>query len=254
MTSATHVLHTDTVAALRKEEASGSVASTLALAIVESISGRSGYDAYAKTNSGLLAPHMSTLTVVSRTYVDQTKRFKVLVADEASEQVDRVPFVFSRGPAVLSWLLDDEYLSGNLHRRHATSGHAQVYIASSARDDMYGGESLGVLAQHMRDGPVPFVVTEIFAGAEGGAALPFDDAWAAHGGQLVLSRRIARADAPSCAPHFRVLEGRATEHLTIHRFPSWADVENCAGSAVLRDACEQFEGRARALAFATAEP
>ena len=172
-----------------------------------------------------------------------------------------MPFVFCKGSAVLSWLLCDDYLGspgspGNLQRRHATSGHANVYVASSSSDDLYGGASLDELAQQMRDGPVAFVVTEIFssAGAGDDAAGPFDAAWAAHGGQLVLSRKLARGDAPSSAPSFRVLEGRATERLTIHRFPSWSDVEACAASAALRTAHERFSGRARATAFATAEP
>ena len=121
------------------------------VAPVEAIVDRSMYDEYAAANSAMLAPHASSLTVVSRAYASELRHFATLFCSPARadgsanrspmwiEPVDRMPFVLCMGPGLLQWLggreYDDGQGGGNLPRRRAASGHANVYVLTDPTPD-----------------------------------------------------------------------------------------------------------------------
>ena len=143
----TRVWDAQAAATLRAQAAPAS----MLVAPVEAIVDRRAYDAYASANTAMLAPHASSLTVVSRAYASELPHFATLFCSPAPtdgsanrsplwiEPVDRMPFVLCRGPGLLEWLggraYDDGRGSGNLPRRHAASGHANVYVLTDPTPD-----------------------------------------------------------------------------------------------------------------------
>merc|ERR1712205_127960 len=110
---------------------------------VEGIHDRATYDTYAKTNGDIFKPWMSEFAVLARAYTNDMARFQVLHrlpmehdADSAMGCVDRMPVLACRGKGILNWLLSDEYLgtSGNLHTRHASAFHGQLYVLVGDKD------------------------------------------------------------------------------------------------------------------------
>jgi len=247
-TRGTHQLRLGAVSALRRAQQDPRTQSVLLLCLVEDIHDRDKYAAYVSANNTIMKPYVGDFAIVARSFTEEMDNFRTLACtlSVGAAPVARMPFVLCKGIGLLGWLLSDEYLETNLDQRHASSGHTNVYVVTSASDDILGGGSVDALRTEMRSAPLALVVLEAFR--RGGGTAPLHAALVAQGGVLLLE--CESESGGGAARELRVFEGDDTEALELWRLPSFAAIEACAASDVWARAVEEFEragGQCRAV-------
>eukprot|EP01062_Namystynia_karyoxenos_P054538 TRINITY_DN44960_c0_g1_i1.p1 TRINITY_DN44960_c0_g1~~TRINITY_DN44960_c0_g1_i1.p1 ORF type:complete len:306 (+),score=79.98 TRINITY_DN44960_c0_g1_i1:68-919(+) len=244
--------HTLDLAAVEKLRGAAAGASASMLwAAVEDIHDETLYEEYVQTNSRIFAPFASKFRVLARAYT-RDLRFRQLAAPAGRSPVARMPLVLSSGDAVLRWLLAEEYLdpsSGNVHRRHRSSRHTQLYaLVSSAPEGAAAAEAAAEAGTAMLAQGGVLLLAEYY----GEAALDWrgkiDSACRDHQGRLLVQ---TGAPAVSGGGEWRAelhqLEGEPAAAVEIWALPDWGAAERLGEAQAIR--CAAAECRVRVSAF-----
>jgi len=263
--SSTNTLNLSAVEELRRTLTTSDECAVLVCGLVEEIGDTETYDAYVRTNSEIFKPWASEFSVLSRAYTKDMSHFVVhwvspLCSGFPGKTVDRMPIVFSRGKGALHWLLSDAYIgkAGNITKRHASSSHAQLYLATGPISTSSPMEATAA------DVDCSYMIFELWEGNqrfidELGTVI------SSHGGQCIVCadgrQEAGQETAESLeqnentwTPELNVMEGAHAGKtlLALWRLGDWSATESCAASAAFAEVVKLLEAEdclGRIIAF-----